>query len=64
MSYVIHWIGGCLPVPILIMLQEHICSGTVLLSNLPGPRTTAQIFGGDPIIDVVGWSPIRMKMGE
>ncbi|OXA60729.1 uncharacterized protein LOC110844958 [Folsomia candida] len=63
MSYWITWIGGCLPVPVLKLLQDRICNGTVLLSNLPGPRSTAQIFGGDPIIDVVGWSPIRNKIG-
>lgn len=40
MAYWITWIGGSFPVIVLEWLQEGICHGTVLLSNLPGPKTT------------------------
>jgi hypothetical protein len=63
MAYWITWIGGCFPIFVNNWLQYGICHGTVLLSNLPGPLTTTKIFGGDKIVDIVGWSPIRNRIG-
>lgn len=63
MAYWITWLGGSFPIKVLNWLQEGICQGTVLISNLPGPKSTAQIFGGDPIVDIVGWSPIKNRIG-
>jgi len=64
MAYWITWVGGCFPVWVNNWLQFGICQATTLLSNLPGPQKSTKIFGGDVIQDIVGWSPIRNRIGN
>jgi len=37
---------------------------TCLTSNIPGPVKPAYIFGGDRLVDVAGWLPIKNKTGN
>jgi hypothetical protein len=45
-------------------LFYRLLHATMLLSNVPGPAERASLFGGDTLVDVAFWTPLRNSIGN
>jgi hypothetical protein len=61
-GYLTMKVTGVLPA----VATKFICDtahASVLITNVPGPQETAFLFGGDPLVDVGCWAPVRSGIG-
>jgi hypothetical protein len=61
-SYLTMKVTGILPAVATKFISDT-AHASVLITNVPGPKETAFLFGGDPLIDVGVWAPIRSGIG-